>query len=116
MLESDELTVPAEDGVWPKEGGDLEEPLAADSLALDCKASPLIVGQSRAFAIVKLEQNSVLLDQELNDVSLLSIEPARGRSDEQVEWRKDSVHAGDGSPFAVSEGRLRVVSQGEVWA
>lgn len=43
MLEGDELTVPAEDGVWPKEGWDLEEPLASDSLALDCEATSLIV-------------------------------------------------------------------------
>ena len=116
MLESDELTVPAEDGFLPKEGGDLEEPLAADGLSSNCKASPLIVGQSRALPIQDLNENPVLFDQEVDDVILLSVEPARGRRDEQVEWRKESVHAGDGRPFAVSEGRLRVVSQGEVWA
>ena len=93
MLESDELAMPAEDGVWPKDGGDLEEAFSADSLALDCEPTALIVGESRALAIVKLKENSVLLDQEIDDISLLSIEPASGCRNEQVEWREDSVHA-----------------------
>ena len=97
--------MPAEDRFWTKHGWDFEETFAPHGLGPHRETTALIVRESRAFAIVKLEENSVLLDQELNDVSLLSIEPARGRRDEQVEWREDSVHAGDGIQFAAAQRR-----------
>jgi hypothetical protein len=92
VLDRIQLAMPAENRVRTKHGGNLEESFAADSLAPDRESTPLIVGESRAFAVVQLEENSVLLDQELDDVSLLSVEPARGRRDNHLQRRKDSVH------------------------
>ena len=76
MFDRDQLTMPTENRVRTKHGWDFEEPLAADSLALHRESSSLIVGESRALAIVKFEENSVLFDQEIDDVILLSIEPS----------------------------------------
>ena len=84
MLDRDQLAMPAENRVRTKQGGDLEESFPADSLAPDREATPLIVGEPRALALVKFEEDSVLFDQVRDDVSLLSIEPARGRRDDRV--------------------------------
>ena len=74
--------MPAQDRVRRDDGTDLSEHLAAEDLALDRQASPLVVGEPDAFLAVRFLQDLILGAQILDDLLLLPIDPA-GEDDQE---------------------------------
>jgi hypothetical protein len=62
-----ELTVPAEDRVGRHNGGQLQQCLAAESMAFHSQYAPLIIGQKHAFLAEFLQQRFDLVVLELDD-------------------------------------------------
>ena len=59
-FQRDELTVPTEDRVWGGDRPDLAERLAAEDLALDGQATPLVIGEPNALLAVRFLEDLVL--------------------------------------------------------
>ncbi len=95
MLQRNELSVPAKNGVGQKQRGDPEQSFPSDGLGLHSKATPLIVREPRTPRPMQLEQNAVLFDQVIDHTSVVAIQPTGGRCNENVQRRKDSIRSGN---------------------
>ena len=51
---------------------------------------------------MKFEENTVLFDQIVDHIGLVAIQPTGGRRDDDLQRRKDSIHAGDGMRIGAS--------------
>ena len=81
--------VPAQNSVRGNDRGDASEDPSAEDLALGSEATTLGVGQSKAFSAELLLQDSVLFDEELDDVDLVPVHPACERGQEQLKWEEN---------------------------
>ena len=77
--------MPAQDRVGSHDRRDPREESAAESLALAGKATALVVGQAQTPATELLPQHAVLLDQVVDGLGLLAVDPARERGKKQPE-------------------------------
>lgn len=93
MLDRNELAMPTKDRVGTEDGRDLEEALAADRLRLAGESTPLVIVEPRRFRAVQLKQHPILLDQVFDRARLVAVEPASGSRNQDVQRRKNSVHA-----------------------
>ena len=75
-LLSNELPVPAKDGVGSDERGNLGEGPSSNGLATDGKSAALIVSQPESPATDLLLQDTILLAEVLDDRILLASDPA----------------------------------------
>ena len=76
------MSIPAEDCVGRDDGGDLVQDLAAESFALGSESTALVIGQLQSSATQLLLENSVLLDEVVDDLGLVSVHPAGERREE----------------------------------
>ena len=74
-LLSNELPVPAKDGVGSDERSDLGEDLTADGLTPDRKPATLSICQAESPAAELLPENSVFLPEVFDDCILLATNP-----------------------------------------
>jgi hypothetical protein len=83
VLAGDQLAVPAQDRVGCDQAGELAEPATADDPALDGQASPLVVGEAQAPSAELVAEHAVLLAQEVDDLELTGVNPARHAEDQE---------------------------------
>ena len=81
----DQLSVPAQDGVGCDDGGNLAEQSTTEDLALRSESTSLVVGQAQAFAAELLLQHAVLLDEVVDGLGLVAVDPAGERGEEELE-------------------------------
>ena len=70
------LPVPTQDGVGCHDAGDGCEVTTAEDLAFHGETASLVVGQAQSSGTVRRAEDSVLLEQVVNDRVLVSIDPA----------------------------------------
>ena len=94
-LPSDRLPVPSQDRVLGHDGRDLPQAPSAESATLRREASALVIGQPEAAPLHLLLEDAVLLDQVLDDLLLVAVDPSR-QGDEQ---HLQGVEVGNHSPI-----------------
>ena len=77
--------VPAQDGVGSDDGGDACENAATENLALRSESAALVIRESESLAAQLLLQDTVLLDEVVDDLRLMTIDPAGERGEEELE-------------------------------
>ncbi len=77
--------VPAQDGVRGDDRRDLSEDLASELLAFDGESTALPVSQTNALAAELLLEDAIFLDQVLDGLGLMSVDPARERGKEELQ-------------------------------
>ena len=80
--------------VWKTVSGDLVERLSSDLLALGGESTPLIVVPAKASSTKLLFQHSVLFDQVLHHLLLMTVDPNSERDQEQLGGVQDGSHPG----------------------
>ena len=97
--------MPAQDGVRGDDGRDLVEETTTEGLALGCESSALVVVEPEGLAVELFFEDAVLLDEVLDDLVLLAIEPAGERGQEDREGIDVGLHgaieAGPGEAWGV---------------
>ena len=73
---SDEPPIPGENGVRRDDGGDFIENLSAEGLALRGESAAFAIGQPKTSAAELSFENPILLDQVVDDVPLMTVDPA----------------------------------------
>jgi hypothetical protein len=76
VLPGDESAVPPQDGVGRHDAGDGREVTTAEDLAFHGEPASLVVSQAQSSGTVHRTEDSVLLEQVVNDRLLVSIDPA----------------------------------------
>jgi hypothetical protein len=79
----DQLTVPAQDRVGRDQARELAQPATTDDPALGSQASPLIIGEPQPPPAELLAEDAVLLAQEVDDLELAGVDPARHPQDQE---------------------------------
>lgn len=87
-LRGDQLAVPAEDSVGRDDGGHLTEQPAPEGPALRGEAPALVIGQPQALAAELFLENAVLLDEVLNGLRLVAIDPAGEARQEELKTKE----------------------------
>ena len=77
--------MPAHDGVGRDDGRDLREQSSTEGLPLCCQPSALVVSQTNAPAAELLLEDAIFLDQVLDGLGLMSVDPARERGKEELQ-------------------------------
>ena len=90
-LRRDQTTVPAQYGVGCDDGRDPSQQSAAQYLAPRGQAAPLVIGEPEALAMELFLEDSILLDQVVDRLRLMPVDPASERDEEQLE-RKEFGH------------------------
>jgi hypothetical protein len=84
-LPSHQLAMPAQDGVRSHDCRDLRKQQPPKPVAQDREASAVTVVEAQTLPRQADLQNAILLPQECDDISLLTMEPATQRGDQQLE-------------------------------
>ena len=92
VLVGDQEPIPAQDGIRCHDTGDLSETTSSEDLAFHGQSALLVVGEANASRAVCRAQDPVLLQQVLDDVLLLSIDPAGEEQEEEGERGRQSIH------------------------
>jgi len=87
VLPGDQASVPAQDGLGSDDASDLFEDLAAQDLFFDSEATALIIAQTETSIAHLLAEDTVLLQQIFDDISLLAVDPGGKRDEEELEGR-----------------------------
>lgn len=87
-LGSDESLVPGEDGVRRDNRGHTGKDSTSKHLALRCKPTALRVSESKPLALELFPEDTILLDQIINDLTLLTIDPTRKHAEEELQRRE----------------------------
>ena len=90
----DESPVPTQDGVRCHDAGDSREVTTAEDVAFHGETASLVVGQAQSSRTVHRAEDTVLLEQVVNDRLLVSIDPAREQQEEEGERGRQRVHGG----------------------
>jgi hypothetical protein len=77
--------MPAEDRVRRDKSRDVAKCGSADLMSEHRQPPPLIVGQADATAAQLRLQDPVLFAQEIDDIALLALEPAKERHEQEME-------------------------------
>jgi hypothetical protein len=85
--------VPAHDGVGRDDCRDSVKDPAAESFALGCDTAALIIGQIDAPPTKLFLQDAVLLDQILDQLGLVPVDPASEGREEESQWEAIRHHA-----------------------
>jgi hypothetical protein len=93
VLAGDQLAVPAQDRVRRDQAGELAQPATTDGPALDGQAPPLVIGEPQAPPVELLAEDAVLLAQEVDDLKLAGVDPARHPEDQEP--HSLGAHRGD---------------------
>jgi hypothetical protein len=93
VLAGDQLAVPAQDRVGRDQAGELAQPATTDEPALYGQASPLVIGEPQAPPAELLAEDAVLLAQEVDDLELAGVDPARHPEDQEP--HSLGTHRGD---------------------
>ena len=94
VLLGDELPVPPQDRVGCHDAGDGREVTTAEDVTFHGETASLVVGQAQSSGTVHCAEDSVLLEQVVNDRLLVSIDPAGEHQEEEGErgaagpWRE----------------------------
>jgi hypothetical protein len=91
-LLSNELPVPAKDGVGSDERSDLGEDPSSNSLAPNGKSSALSIGQSKSSTTKLLLENSVFLSEVFDNRILLTSDPAGHGGNKDLPGLKNGGH------------------------
>jgi hypothetical protein len=99
VFSSDELVVPAEQGVGRDDGGEPGEHAATEQLSANGEPPALIIGEADASAAELLAQDAILLAQVVDDEQVAALQPARGHEDQHLKNQRTrrSFHGGRGS-------------------
>ena len=92
VLVGDQKPVPAQDRVRCHDAGDVRETLPSEGLPFHGESPPLIVGEANASRAVCRAEDPVLLQQVLDDVLLLSIDPAGEQQEQEGERGWQPIH------------------------
>ena len=90
----DESPVPTQDGVGCHDAGDGREAATAEDLAFHGETASLVVGEAQSSGTVHRAEDTVLLEQVVNDRLLVSIDPAGEQQEEEGERGRQRVHGG----------------------
>ena len=77
--------MPAENRVGRDDGGNAGEQSAADDLAARRESAALIVGQAKSFLAELFLEDAVLLDEVLDCLCLVAVDPAGESGEEELE-------------------------------
>jgi hypothetical protein len=86
--------MPAKYGVGCDDGGNLLQRFPAESLALGCESSSLVVGEPESLPAELFLEDSILFAQILNRGLLMLVDLASEDRDEELPWLKDPGHPG----------------------
>jgi hypothetical protein len=86
----DQLTMPAQDRVRCRQSRDVPQGSSADLVSEHSQPPTLIVGQSDAMAAQLRLENPILFAEEVDDTTLLSLDPTKERHEQKVEWEHAS--------------------------
>ncbi len=78
--------MPTQDRIGRDNGGQLHQGLSAQEFAFDGEESALVIGQSKALAVELPFEDAVLFDKIVDDVLLVSVEPAGQGDYQQMKW------------------------------
>ena len=92
-LTSNELAVPGENRVGRDDSGDLLEDLSTEGLALYREPTAFIIGQPKSSATKLSLEDSVLLEQIVDDVLLVTVDPAGEGDQQELPW-VERAHGG----------------------
>ena len=87
-----ERPIPPQDRVWRDDAGDSCKPTPAEDLAFHGNPTALVVGEAKPSASVRCAEDSVLLEQVVNDGLLLPVDPAGEEKNDEGERRRQRVH------------------------
>jgi len=93
ILLRDQPPVPPKQGVWCRQGSDLEEPFSADRPGLRCQTTALTICEKQTLSTQLLEKYAVLFLQVLDHVLLAAIYPS-GEHQHQ-EFQLQRVHGAE---------------------
>jgi len=88
----DEPTLPTKDRVRRNDCRQLHHGLAAQSLALDGQYAPLVIGKQNPFPAHLVQERLDLGVLELDDLLLLSVDPAGEDEEEELPGLEDEIH------------------------
>ena len=77
--------MPAQNRVRCHYRGDAGEDAAPEDLPLGSESAALVIGQAKALVSELLLEDSVLLDEVIDGVSLMTVDPAREGREEKLE-------------------------------
>src|SRR5262245_57360020 len=83
VLRGDESAEPTQDGVRCHDPCDSREVTTAEDVAFHGETVSLVVGQAQSSGTVHRAEDTVLLEQVVNDRLLVSIDPAREQQQEE---------------------------------
>jgi hypothetical protein len=86
MVCGDQLTMPSQDRVRRDDASDLVEQASTERLALGGEASALIVGQAQPLLALEFAEDSILFEQVGDQPRLVTVDEARKRDEEQLQW------------------------------
>jgi hypothetical protein len=86
----DQFAMPAKERVWCHKRRDVAKGSSADLVSQHSQAPTLIVGQLDAAAAQLRLQGPILFAEEVNDSTLLSLEPTNEHHEQKVEWEHAS--------------------------
>ena len=92
VLVGDQEPVPAQDRIRCHDAGDVRETLPSEGLPFHGESAPLVVGEANASRAVCRAEDPVLLQQVLDDVLLLSIDPAGEQQEQEGERGRQPIH------------------------
>ena len=92
VLLGDEPPIPMEDGVGGHDSGDVCEAAPAEDLAFHGQAAPLVIGEAKPSGTVRGAEDTVLLEQVVNDRLLIPVDPAGEEKQEEGERRRQRAH------------------------
>jgi hypothetical protein len=82
------LAIPAKDGLWPRERGDLREQSSPERLPLFGEKPALRIGEPKAAWAETRPQHAILSRQELDRIALAATNPAAEQQNEKLERRR----------------------------
>ena len=92
VLVGDQEPVPAQDRIRCHNAGDIRETLLTEGLPFHGESTPLIVSEANGPRAVYRAEDPVLLEQVLDEVLRLSIDPAGEQQEQEGEWGRQPIH------------------------
>ena len=83
-LARDEFSVPGHDGVRRDHGRDFLQHAATQRLSLDGEPTSFVIGETKTFAAELAFQDAVLLDEVVDDVLLMPVDPSGDGNEEEL--------------------------------
>ena len=106
VLLGDQLPIPAQDRVRRDDAGHLGQDPSAEFLAAHGETTPLSVSQAERTTAQLLSEDSILLTEIVDQIFLVTVQPASNREDEEVQRVGHPMRLPGSSRTCVSRCRL----------